>query len=35
MVKILCDKKIIDEKLLSVAIDAKAIKLSKFSNIKL
>jgi len=35
MVKILCDKKIIDENLLSVAIKAKAIKLSKFSNIKL
>jgi NTP pyrophosphatase (non-canonical NTP hydrolase) len=35
MVKILCDKKIIDENLLSAAIKAKATKLSKFSNIKL
>ena len=35
MVKILCDKKIIDENLLSVAIKAKSTKLSKFSNIKL
>jgi NTP pyrophosphatase (non-canonical NTP hydrolase) len=35
MVKILCDKEIIDKNLLFSAIEAKAIKLSKFSNIKL
>lgn len=35
MVKILCDKKIIDENLLSRAIATKSIKLSKYSSIKL
>lgn len=35
MVKILCDKEIIDQKLLVLAIEFKTTKLSKYSNIKL